>query len=426
MSLRPKDHTALQALAEIAALMRLHHLQLEDISAYLGQSAQDSSATSPARAARADLAFRLFSYLGATLIFAGLCVFTGVIWPDLSSLPRVIITFGAGFTAYLCGVFFARDPRFARAATPAFIAAFLLQPTGLFVALNEYASGHDAALGGMIVFAPLALQQALTWLALRRPSVLFFALLYFCGFAFSAGHYTGVDTDWLCLVLGAFLVATGFDLIRREPYADLTPFLFILGPVTFFSGLYSLIGQTPLDPAILSITLALLYAAISHGSKTLYAMSMIMIAGYFLGGPGGGWMDWDFHQNLAALFTGASLALAGHWLRRAPYISLAPFWTLAGSLYAFYGLHSLLSDGWAEPAFIALAALGIYGALVMRSRAMLAAAVLALLSFIGDYSARYFAGSLGWPVVLMLVGFSTLACGFLFTRISGKIRQTAP
>ncbi|HKQ10763.1 MAG TPA: hypothetical protein VJS85_06200, partial [Rhizomicrobium sp.] len=94
------------------------------------------------------------------------------------SLQRVLITLGPGFVAYLLGILFARHPDLEKAATPAHLVAFVMQPTGLFVLLDEYFTGDDAALGAMAVFGPLALQQFLTFINLRRPSLLLFTLLF--------------------------------------------------------------------------------------------------------------------------------------------------------------------------------------------------------------------------------------------------------
>ncbi len=38
----------------------------------------------------------LFSYLGGALLFSGICIYTGMMWDELSSASRVTVTLGTG------------------------------------------------------------------------------------------------------------------------------------------------------------------------------------------------------------------------------------------------------------------------------------------------------------------------------------------
>ena len=60
---------------------------------------------------------------------------------------------------------------------------------------------------------------------------------------------------------------------------------------------------------------------------------------------------------------------------------------------------------------------------MMRSRAMLAASIISLISFITYYAKRHFAESVGWPLLLILFGFIILLAGFVFARLSARIRE---
>lgn len=374
---------------------------------------------------KTELVQRLFLYLGGTLIFAGLGVFIHTIWDSIDSFSRVTITFGSGFTAYLCGLFFAADKRFEKAATPAFILAFILQPTGLFVLLKEYFEGNDAALGSMVVFGPLLLQQALTFLKFRRPALLLFSLLYLIGFAGAAVEYYDIDRGFASLAFGLFLFLATCHMQMRQAFKELTPVFFIFGSGLFLGGVYYYLGRTYLDPLILSMVLGMLWFALAKESKTLYVLSLFYVAGYFIGGPGGGWRLWGDYHELTAIVTGTSLMLAGHWLRRSSYISLHPLWMFCGAMFALGGAYSMV-HGWViEPLYAGISALAIYGALLLRSRAVLAAAVISLISFIVGYSAEHFAGTVGWPLLLIFIGIVTLASGFMFAKLSGKIKKSA-
>ncbi|MGB4058379.1 MAG: hypothetical protein WBK77_09885 [Alphaproteobacteria bacterium] len=409
-----------EGLQEIARLMEAHNLSPSDIKKIRKKETGKGYS-------KGELILRLFAYLGGTLIFVGLGIFTQTIWNDIGSLPRVIITFGSGFTAYLCALFFSFDARLSKVATPAFLVAFLLQPVGLFVLLKEYFPGDNAALGSMIVFGLLAIQQALTFSKFRLPSLLLYSLLYFIGFIGGFVEYFDFDRGFASLLFGIFLLGVTIDMQRRNNFKDLTPIFFFIGMALFFSGLYYYIGRTPFDPIALSFILALLGFAVIKDNKTLYVLSLLYMTAYFCGGPGGGWRaGWTHYNELAALFTGSSLVLAGQWLKKSAYISLYPVWMFVGTAYALGGAYSMLRETPIEPLYIIPAVACAYASLLIRSRAVLAASILCLIGFIIDFSARYFANTVGWPLLLIFIGFAVLASGLLFSRLAGRIKNAAP
>ena len=125
-----------QALAQVLQIMEAHDLGADDV-----RKALKRSGTTNAGYGRPEtlgqMVLRVFYYLGGTLVFAGLGIYIHTVWDDLSSFPRVLITLGTGFVAYLLGILFARDKYLEKAATPAHILAFLLQPVGIFVLLTK-------------------------------------------------------------------------------------------------------------------------------------------------------------------------------------------------------------------------------------------------------------------------------------------------
>ena len=414
-------------LKQVVDLMEVHNLAPSEVKkSWAERKKKNKLDDSGNETSKSEIILRLFAYLGGTLICAGLGVFIETIWDDIGSASRVIITFGSGFTAYLCGLFFLADKRLEKAATPAHILAFFLQPFGLFVFLQEYYGEGDPALGGLFVFGALALQQGLTFIKYRRPSFLFFTLAYILGFAGALTEYFDIDRGFSSLVWGLFFFFITVDLQKRENFKDLTPLLYIISVTMLFAGLYYYIGRTIYDPIGLSVALAMLLFSYRNESKTLYVLSMFNVCGYFCGGPGGGWELWGFYKEFACIFTGASLLLTGHWLKRVSYISLYPLWMFIGVEYIFGGFYSMVYETPFEVLFVGICALGIYASLLLRSRAVLAASVLSLIGFIVSFTAQHFGHTVGWPLLLIVIGFATLASGFLFARLSGRIKATAP
>jgi hypothetical protein len=422
--------TKAQAIAEILRIIEANHLDAADLRELAEATRKEVSLEDRGRRATlGPLVLRVFYYLGGTLVFAGLGIYITTVWRDLTSLQRVLVTLGPGFVAYLLGIIFARNKDLESAATPSHIVAFIMQPVGVFVLLNEFFHGDDTALGAMIVFGPLAVQQFLTFLALKRPSLLLFTLLFTYGFAGAATAYFDFDFGISALACGLFLYLLSVDMHRRRAYRELTPLFFTLGSGLMVAGLSYHVGGTIYEPLALALSFGFLMHAVLSGSRTLYVISLLYVASYFFDDFGGGWWRWStyqrHHYELTAMFTGASLALAGHWLSRSSFISASPVWLFVGTALGLGGAYGMLYDTAGAPLFAAVATLTIYAALALRSRAMLAAAILGLLGFTVDYAQRYFARNVSWPLLLIAFGFVTLLSGFIFARLSNRIRESA-
>ena len=70
---------------------------------------------------------------------------------------------------------------------------------------------------------------------------------------------------------------------------------------------------------------------------------------------------------------------------------------------------------------IAVTAAALYACVVLHSRALLLTTVIAMLGFIGYFSGKYFAHSLGWPVTLVLMGVAFLGIGTLAIKVKKRI-----
>jgi hypothetical protein len=423
----PASSSREQALAEILQIIEANNLDAADILKMARNARKDVSRSEPGRRANlGPLVLRVFYYLGGTLVFAGLGIYIQTVWHDLTSVQRVLVTLGSGFVAYLMGIIFARNPDLEKAATPAHILAFVLQPVGISVLLKEFFHGNDTALGAMIIFGPLAVQQELTFLSLKRPSLLLFTLLYIYGFVGAATVYFDFDRGISAVACGMFLYLMAVDMRRKQAYRDLTPLFFTLGSGLMLAGLYYHLGRTIYDPLVLALCLGFLMHAVLTESRMLYVMSLLYVAGYFCGGLGGRWGWSTYHRHydeLTAVFAGTSLVLTGHWLNRSSFISASPVWFFVGTSCALGGAYSMLYDTAGAPLFVGVATIAIYAALMLRSRAMLAAAILGLLGFVAAYTERHFAHSVSWPLLLILFGFLLLLAGFAFARLSGRIRE---
>ena len=92
-----------------------------------------------------------------------------------------------------------------------------------------------------------------------------------------------------------------------------------------------------------------------------------------------------------------------------------------GSIMAYSGLFDLVRDQPFELVYLAATASMLYACVALQSRALLVTTVVAMLGFIGYYTAKHFANSLGWPVTLVVMGVAFLAVGAIALRVKRRI-----
>ena len=173
-------------IEEIITLARRNNISAGEIAKALadtdGLAAQHSQ----------SVLSRLLGYLGGIFVFAGVCVFIAMYWDDFGSAARVTVTLGTGFTALVMGLACLIGNRYERASTPLFLISSLLQPSGIFVMLNEFSSGGDARHGILFMTVYMLIQQGAVFIAKRRTvlafSVIVFGSIFFTTFSNNPWH----------------------------------------------------------------------------------------------------------------------------------------------------------------------------------------------------------------------------------------------
>ena len=300
-----------EALQRIAEIAREHALTAAEILATLSPSAESSDSKSSALT-------RLFAYLGGIFVLAGLGVFIEMQWEAMNSLARITITLGSGLAAFSMAFFAAEDERLEKAATPLFLLAALLQPTGILVAIDEFSSGGDERHAILFISGVMVAQQLLTFLKTKRTALLFATLCF-----------------------AALLYATAMDLAALEE--DLT--LFTIG--------------------------------------------------------------------LSGLFVSYSID-------RTPHGAIAPFWYFVSSSAMLMGLFSLLEESLLEVLFLGAACGLVFLSTWVKSRSLLFVGTLAILSYVGYYTAEHFTDVVGWPIALILFGLLLIGLSAVAFRINRK------
>ncbi len=263
-----------KALGKIVDLAEKNSLTIDDIAAYFVRHA----AGTPQGAN--SIVMKLLTYVGGLFIFAGISAFVALIWDDLNSAARVIITLGPGLIALIMGLAALKDERYIKAATPLFLIAAFLEPAGLFVFLSEYFDGDDAALATMVVFAPLAAQMGLLFYAKKQTSMLFFTVIYAFAFLGAAMEKLDVDGDLVATVLGlsGLLIS---HAINKTPHRAFVPFTYFIAAFCMAGGAFALLESAfPFDFLLIGVAAAMIYASVIAQSRSFLVASVIVMLGY--------------------------------------------------------------------------------------------------------------------------------------------------
>ena len=128
----------------------------------------------------------------------------------------------------------------------------------------------------------------------------------------------------------------------------------------------------------------------------------------------------DVDEDFIALILGASTVGLCLGLERTPYSGMNPFWYLFGSSAVFFGLFDLIQHTKIELVFLGAACGGMFLSTWVRSRTLLFTSTAAILAYISYFTSEHFQDSLGWPLVLILLGLVFIALSTIAIRINKR------
>jgi hypothetical protein len=263
-----------RALQEVVSLAKQHALSAAEISAAMN-GAPGQSPESRGR----DVLLRVLGFLGGIFVFAGVGVFIALQWSGMNSASRVIVTLGIGLVAFVLSMLSARDARFTAAATPLLLMAAALEPTGMFVAFDEYGSGGDWRWASLITTGTMALQFGAAFSSLRRSTPLFLVILFASLFWWTALDLTDLGNSAVALIMGAsmLLAAIGVD---RTGHRSITPVWYLLGASAFLFGFFDAVENSPAEIAFLAVAAGFVYVSVVVHSRTLLFVATLAILAY--------------------------------------------------------------------------------------------------------------------------------------------------
>lgn len=359
------------ALENIARLMRSYDITPAEVEATFHAPA--ASRPEPAKRSRGDIARTLFTYLGAIFILAGISTYIGTFWVSMGSAMRVIVTLGVGYILLIVLVSALHENKYPRIILPLALASVFVMTGGWFVLIHEvFPHGDNWRVAALFVFGVMALHQGALFGKYRLTVLAFTALFFVYGFMQVGLDLFDVPIAYIAIVLGAslFLVATALE---DTPHRVLAAPAFLIGICWMNGGLFDRIAMA---------------------TSATWASLII---------------------GVCVMFTAYGLHKAGR------YSGLAGLGYFVGSIMAYSGLFDLVHNTSVELLYLAITASMLYACVVLQSRALLFTTVIAMLGFIGFYTAKHFANSLGWPVTLVLMGVAFLGVGTIAMKVRRRI-----
>ncbi len=361
------------ALAHIAQLMRNYAITPDEIATALHALAAFETESATGRRSSGELARTLFIYLGAIFIFAGVSTYVGMFWDSMGSAMRVFMTLGVGYILLIVLLAALHEGKYPKSILPLALATLCMLTSGWFVLIHEvYPHGNNWRLAVLAVFAVMVLHQGALYAKYRLTVLAFGTLFFVYGFMQVGLDMLDVPLEYIAIVLGAslFLVASSLD---DTPHRALAAPAFLIAICWMNSGLFD---------------------------RVALATSV----------------------HWASLLIGVSVISAAYGLQKAGrHIQLAGLSYFFGSIMLYGGLFDLVRHTPVELIYLAVTASMLYACVLLRSRALLFTTVIAMLSYIGYYSAQHFANSLGWPVTLVLMGVAFLGVGTIALKVRRRI-----
>ena len=130
--------------------------------------------------------------------------------------------------------------------------------------------------------------------------------------------------------------------------------------------------------------------------------------------------------EITALIMGASILSLSAGLQGTRHEVITPFWYFVGAMWLLYGIFDLVEGSAIEVLFIAAASALVYMSTVVRSRTLLFVSTVAMLAYIGYFSAEHFVDSIGWPIALILFGLLLIGMSAVAFKINKKYISANP
>lgn len=275
------------ALDDIISLMKSHGVTIEEVAAALKGSSEVREKKS------SSILARLFGYIGGLFIISGMTYFIAMQWDEMGTVSRILTTLGSGYCLFIMAITCTMRDSLEKAATPLFLLAALLQPTGILVTLTEFSRGGNPAHGMLFMCLVMSIQQGFTFCAKDR-TVLALTTLFFGAFFFAIiFDLMHIDANLIGVVMGLSLTCIGWSL-GKSKHKSLAPICYFLGPILFLCAMGDWLHKTQFEILFLGLACGIIFLSTVVRSGTLLAVGTLATLGYV-----GYFMNKHFPDSLA-------------------------------------------------------------------------------------------------------------------------------
>lgn len=296
-------------------------------------------------------------------------------------------------------------------------------------------SEHDISLNDIKNASPQAFK-------IKEKSSLITTVFYYIGgiFIFS-GLGVFISNFWDELgFFGQFFVTFGMGFllylmailsIKNNQYLKLATPLFLISSLLQPTGIGLFLDHYSTDPDPARGVLFVSTFMLIQQLLTFYALRravLLFTSFVFLGFAVSSGIDllpfiieeWDIIGVILGIFYIGACAK----LLTTPYRTITPFWFFIGSWLALVSLREIIEHSALEVLFLGAGAAIVYLSTMLSSRVLLLNGTIAILWYIGDFSHEYFADSLGWPIILVIMGVSCIGLGSYALKLNRKMQKT--
>jgi hypothetical protein len=184
---------------------------------------------------------KIFTYIGAALIFFGIAFFINLNWSVLNNVTKIIVTLGVAIAAYLVGLLLHFNNKEDLAASGFFFICALVLPAGFYVTANILGYNVNTVEAFLIINAVCLLIFVFSFFYLSRFIFLLFMIIYATLLFF---NFIELISDRAIITFAdvyeyAFIV-TGLSYILLGRYLNTKEIPVLVGPLYFFGSVFLL------------------------------------------------------------------------------------------------------------------------------------------------------------------------------------------
>lgn len=227
---------------------------------------------------------------------------------------------------------------------------------------------------------------------------------------------------------GLTLFGLGILCLHRPAYSKFTtPLLLIAALLQFFGWLVVLKEWGGIHaPQIGSLTLLCFILALQHGlvflanrHRDLAGLTLLFSLGTLVGIC----ELLDIPQEWQSLTIGTTLLALSYAAQKTSSPYLQRGWDVLGSALLQFGYFDLVSHSFFEFSYILVAGGIIVMGLYTHSRTLLLTGACGVFGYLSHLTYEYFSDSLGWPIMLIIMGLAFFGIGTLAIRLSKKLKS---